>query len=83
MSRYIHAKWWVMVVVPGAAFILSNAVSFITTQGRMKFVRPLYRELYKSKMAKELAIETYKKNQVCLVCLSLPHHMALIYALRG
>jgi len=39
--------------------ILPVAVRFITTQGRMKFVRPLYKALYKSEMGKELAVTTF------------------------
>jgi leukotriene-A4 hydrolase len=41
------------------ASILPTVLTFITTQGRMKFVRPLYRSLHKSAMAKELAVETF------------------------
>ena len=43
--------------------VLPVAVKFITTQGRMKFVRPLYRALYKSKMGKSLAVETFLENK--------------------
>ena len=35
--------------------VIPVAVRFITSQGRMKFVRPLFRALYKSKMGKDLA----------------------------
>lgn len=38
-------------------------VRFITTQGRMKFVRPLYRALCKSQKGKELAISTFLDNK--------------------
>lgn len=43
--------------------IIPVAVRFITTQGRMKFVRPLYRALFKSKMGKQLAVDTFLKNK--------------------
>jgi leukotriene-A4 hydrolase len=43
--------------------ILPVAVRFITTQGRMKFTRPLYRALYKSKMGKDLAVATFLKHK--------------------
>jgi leukotriene-A4 hydrolase len=46
----------------GAKFILENTVEFVTSQGRMKYVRPLYREMFKSPMAKTLAIETFLKH---------------------
>jgi hypothetical protein len=37
----------------GAQFILNNALEFVTSQGRMKYTRPLYREMYKSGWARE------------------------------
>jgi leukotriene-A4 hydrolase len=43
--------------------ILPVAVRFITTQGRMKFVRPLYKALYRSEMGKDLAVSTFLKHQ--------------------
>ena len=39
--------------------VLPLVVRFITTQGRMKFVRPLYRALYQSSMGKELTVKTF------------------------
>merc|ERR1712002_781639 len=39
-----------------------HVVSFLIGVGRMKFVRPLYKEMFKFEESKELAIETYKKN---------------------
>ena len=43
--------------------ILPVAIRFITTQGRMKFTRPIYRALYKSKMGKDLAVATFLENK--------------------
>jgi leukotriene-A4 hydrolase len=43
--------------------ILPIAIRFITTQGRMKYVRPLYRTLYQSKMGRSLAISTFLEHQ--------------------
>lgn len=34
-------------------------VRFVTTQGRMKFTRPLYKALYRSKMGSDLAVKTF------------------------
>jgi len=42
--------------------ILEPCLKFITTQGRMKFVRPIYRALYGSKMGREVAVKTFKEN---------------------
>ncbi|KAG2497173.1 hypothetical protein HYH03_004762 [Edaphochlamys debaryana] len=38
---------------------LPAAVSMLRTQGRMKFLRPLYRALYKSKTGRQLALDTF------------------------
>lgn len=43
--------------------ILPIVVRFITTQGRMKYVRPLYRSLYRSSMGKKLAVKTFLANK--------------------
>ena len=43
--------------------IAAVAIRFITTQGRMKFTRPLYRALYKSKMGKQLAVTTFLQHK--------------------
>ena len=43
--------------------ILPIVTRFITTQGRMKFVRPLYCSLYRSSMGKQLAVETFLENK--------------------
>ena len=41
--------------------VVPITVRFITSQGRMKYVRPLYRSLYKSKIGKDIAVETFLK----------------------
>lgn len=43
--------------------VLPVVLRFITTQGRMKFVRPLYRALFKSKMGRTLAVDTFLKSK--------------------
>ena len=43
--------------------ILPVVTRFITTQGRMKFTRPLYRALYKSRMGREIAVSTFLEHQ--------------------
>jgi leukotriene-A4 hydrolase len=45
------------------ASILPIAIRFITTQGRMKFVRPLYKLLYQSEMGNELAVTTFLQHK--------------------
>lgn len=39
--------------------IVPVVVHFITSQGRMKFIRPLYKSLYRSKMGKDIAVSTF------------------------
>ncbi|KAL7533149.1 hypothetical protein ACHAWF_004363 [Thalassiosira exigua] len=43
--------------------IIPLVVQFITAQGRMKFVRPLYRALFRSKMGKDVAVSTFLENK--------------------
>lgn len=43
--------------------ILPVVLKFITTQGRMKFVRPCYRALYASKMGRKAAIATFLEHK--------------------
>lgn len=41
----------------------SETVDFITMQGRMKFIRPLYKELYARKESKDLAVKTFQEHR--------------------
>ena len=43
--------------------IVPIAVRFITSQGRMKFIRPLYKSLYRSNMGKDIAVSTFLANK--------------------
>ena len=43
--------------------IVPVVVRFITSQGRMKYVRPLYRRLYRSKIGKGIAIDTFLQHK--------------------
>lgn len=43
--------------------IVPIAVRFITSQGRMKYIRPLYKSLYRSNMGKHIAIGTFLTNK--------------------
>jgi leukotriene-A4 hydrolase len=43
----IRFRWTMLCLRAGAKFIVANALDFVTSQGRMKFTRPLYKELYK------------------------------------
>ena len=56
--------------------ILPVVTRFITTQGRMKFTRPLYRALYKSRMGREVAISTFlaHKDFYHPICVKMVAH---------
>lgn len=43
--------------------VIPIVVRFITSQGRMKYVRPLYRSLYHSKIGKDIAIDTFLQHK--------------------
>ncbi|XP_057296389.1 leukotriene A-4 hydrolase-like isoform X2 [Hydractinia symbiolongicarpus] len=40
-----------------------KTIEFVLSQGRMKFVRPLYREMYKNEETRDMAIATFKENR--------------------
>lgn len=61
-SEILH-RYCELAVESGDESILQVVVRFITTQGRMKFVRPLYRALYQSPMGKQVAVETFLDNK--------------------
>eukprot|EP00934_Nitzschia_sp_Nitz4_P004400 Nitzschia sp. Nitz4//scaffold58_size112336//97116//99041//NITZ4_004049-RA/size112336-processed-gene-0.94-mRNA-1//-1//CDS//3329555037//4390//frame0 len=52
-------RYCMMAIPAEDTSILSVATHFVTSQGRMKYTRPLYKALYKSKMGRELAKSTF------------------------
>jgi leukotriene-A4 hydrolase len=56
-------RYSMLAVASEDSSILPVAIRFITTQGRMKFVRPLYKALHKSRMGKDLAVTTFLANK--------------------
>jgi leukotriene-A4 hydrolase len=56
-------RWYTLCIRAGHTKIFPHVVSFLTEQGRMKFVRPLYRELFKHSAGKELAVSTFKEHK--------------------
>jgi leukotriene-A4 hydrolase len=61
-SEVLH-RFCMLAVESGDTEIIPIVIRFITTQGRMKFVRPLYRALYKSDMGKTIAVQTFLANR--------------------
>jgi len=63
-AQEIRMRWQMLCVASGWEDIYPKVVEFLEAQGRMKFVRPLYRNLYRTGGAgKELALATFAKNK--------------------
>ncbi|KNC81728.1 hypothetical protein SARC_05969, partial [Sphaeroforma arctica JP610] len=60
----IRFVWQLLCLKLGDEIVFPQVIKFITEQGRMKYVRPLYRALAKcSPAGEELALETFKKHK--------------------
>ena len=59
----IMLRWHQICIVCEAQWILPRAVEFISSQGRMKYVRPLYRLLRGSTMGRQIAIDTFEAKK--------------------
>jgi len=44
------------------AAVLPATLSMLSTVGRMKYIRPLYRTLYRSKIGRQAALDCFKEN---------------------
>ncbi|XP_035208388.1 leukotriene A-4 hydrolase-like isoform X1 [Stegodyphus dumicola] len=58
----IHFRWIRSGLRAHWKDIVPHAVKFATEQGRMKFVRPIYRDLYNWDEVRETALSTYRKH---------------------
>jgi len=58
----VRYRWYQIGIRAEYAPVFPAAAKFVVEQGRMKFVRPLYRSMYRSEKGKALALETFKKN---------------------
>ena len=61
-SEVLH-RFCMISVAAGDETIIPVVIRFITTQGRMKFVRPLYKSLFASNMGKDIAVKTFLKHR--------------------
>jgi leukotriene-A4 hydrolase len=60
----IFFRWSNLCIRSGNEEAYASIASFIQGQGRMKFVRPLYKGLFqRGGSAKELAVETFTANR--------------------
>lgn len=57
----ITFRWQVLCLSKSWTPIYSKVVDFVTSQGRLKFVRPLYKGLFKADGGKDLAVSTFMK----------------------
>jgi len=55
-------RWYELCIASEHAEVFPHVVTFLTSQGRMKFVRPLYRALGNSTKGRELAVNTFKQH---------------------
>lgn len=56
-------RYCMVAVQCGDEGIYSVVVRFITSQGRMKYIRPLYRAMFASSTGREIAIDTFLKHK--------------------
>ncbi|KAI8992346.1 peptidase family M1-domain-containing protein [Pilobolus umbonatus] len=60
----IRLRWQLLCLKADYEPIYSEVVRFVTEQGRMKYVRPLYRSLHLAKKGAQLAVDTYLQHKV-------------------
>ena len=58
----VKFRWQSLCLHSDCDWIVPHVVNFITSQGRMKFVRPLYRLLRSSSVGAETAVQTFAAN---------------------
>jgi len=55
----IRFSWYRLAITAEDETVLPHVVALLKEQGRMKYLRPLYRALYRSKMGRETALSTF------------------------
>jgi len=66
----IRSRWYKLCIQAEYDPILPHTLSFLREQGRMKFTRPLYRALHKSKFGSEASVSQFKelRNTYHAIC---------------
>jgi len=59
----IKCRWLQMCLRAKTEHQLEATFKFVTDMGRMKFVRPIYKDLYKYEAVRQRATETFKRNR--------------------
>lgn len=77
----IRFRWYQLGLKVNWEAVLAPTLEFVTSQGRMKFTRPLYRALFKSTIGKEKAVETFQKHRdfyhaICAKLVAKDLHLA-------
>ncbi len=55
-------RWHSLAIQSQCDWVVPSVIDFVTSQGRMKYVRPLYRALLRSPW-RRLAMNTFEENQ--------------------
>jgi hypothetical protein len=73
----IKFRWQMLCLESDAPWIVPHVISFVKSQGRMKFVRSLYRALHQSGVGAGIARSTFvENNEMCVA-----HSLSLIHSL--
>ncbi|KAE8615200.1 hypothetical protein XENTR_v10008440 [Xenopus tropicalis] len=62
----IRFRWLRLCIRAKCEDVIPLALKMTTEQGRMKFTRPLYRDLYNFEKAREETVNTFLKNRSCM-----------------
>jgi leukotriene-A4 hydrolase len=58
----VRCAWLLLCINAEDEAALPDALTFAAEQGRMKYVRPLYKALFKSKMGKQAAVQQFERK---------------------
>ena len=67
----IRFRWLRVCIKAKYEKCIDNALAMVTEQGRMKFTRPLYRDLYNWEAAREKTVANFKENFDTLIQIKL------------
>lgn len=67
----IKCKWLRICIKARWSDKVQIALQFVNDQGRMKYVSPIYRDLYSWEEMKDIAIQNFKENQKYMMFLTV------------
>lgn len=70
VNAEIKCKWLRLCIKVRWSDVVEDALKFINDQGRMKFVRPIYRDLYGWEEVRNRAIENFNANEKYMMHIS-------------